>query len=98
MKMDIKYMEAFGEKNVSKFFDLSTISVMSELPPEMRLMYENINPEASMASFICYCMDKGIPIKYITFRSGFSEDEVIQIVDQAKSVGIYSELCDEFLK
>ena len=96
--MDVKYMKTFGENSVYKHPDLDIISSVSELPEEMRLMYQDVNPEASMASFICYCMDKNIPNKYIVARSGFTESEVIKIVKEAKSEGIYYKLCSEFLK
>ncbi len=96
--MNIKHMNTFGETSIYKHVDLNVISSISELPEEMRLMYEDINPEASMASFICYCVNKDIPIRYIVARSGFTEDEIAQIVDQAKSVGLFSQLCNEFLK
>lgn len=96
--MSIDYMNRFGKEGIFDYPDLDTISSLYELPKVMQLLYQDISPEASMASFICYCTEKKIPNKYIMDRSGFTEDEILRIVEEAKKAGIYMQLCKGFLK
>ncbi len=71
---------------------------VEDLPENMQIPYEMVNPEASIASFICYCDNAGIDSKVIADRVGFTSEEIKQVILEAKENAVYEKLWKEFMR
>lgn len=95
--MSIDSMNHFGGHREYFEINFSAVTSLSQLPIAMQVIYEDVQKDATMASFICYCTAHNINIAYIEGRSGFSEKEIKNIVKEARDINIYNQLCNEFL-
>jgi hypothetical protein len=87
----IKLMDKFAN------IDWEIVRSFSDLPENMRISCNNISPDATMASFICFCDKHGIGMEYIAGRTGYPVSGIRSVIVESKDAGIYENLCTDFI-